>query len=360
MPPQAVLAFSANELVESAIHSRKLNSTIDARAEAGMVSWSTEAINERERFSYWREMICNTLFSISPEAPSERFSARLKVRNCGPLRFATCESTSYEIIRTRRDIARAPADHYTIYLQLRGETVINQGGETVAFRRNDIVLSDCRHPFRAVLSNDGRRAVAVLPRAMVNSRAPWLCQRPLHRIPDSRFLDLARRHMLRLVSDDLSENETNLLTENLCNLLALASVADIPANRLQSELQLEALLTFCRQNLYHPKLTPQFAAQHFDISVRTLHLRFKKFGQTFGKWLLEARLDASCKALRDSKQQARSISEIAYCCGFNDLSHFNKTFRARFGVTPSQCRHELVPELLLFNLPAGRNIPPRA
>jgi AraC-binding-like domain len=113
-----------------------------------MVSWSTDSINERERFSYWREIVCNTIFSISPEAPRERFSASLQVRSCGPLRFAMCPSTSYEIIRTRRDIDRAPADHYTVYLQLHGQTVINQCGESVAISRNDIVLSDCRRPYR--------------------------------------------------------------------------------------------------------------------------------------------------------------------------------------------------------------------
>ena len=139
-----------------------------------MVSWSTDTINERDRFSYWREMICSTLFSISPEAPSERFSARIKVRNAGPLRFATCESTSYHIIRTGRDIARAPADHYTIYLQLRGQTAIDQRDEHVTFRRNDIVISDCRQPFRATLSNDGCRAIAVVPRAMI-TRVPRGC-----------------------------------------------------------------------------------------------------------------------------------------------------------------------------------------
>jgi len=315
---------------------------ICAPAGAEMVSWSTDTINERERFSYWREMICNTLFSISPEAPPERFSARITVRNSGPLRFATCESTSYEIIRTRRDIARAPADHYTIYLQLRGLTAMEQSGESVSFGRNDIVISDCRRPFRAMLSNDGCRAVAVVPRAMVNSRAPWLRQRPVYKFSNSRFLDLARRHMIRLVSDDLNETESYLLTENLCNLLALSSAADVPLDRLRTELQLGALLAFCQQNLHFPGLSPQFVAERFGLSVRTLHLRFEKIGQTFGRWLLETRLDACSKALRDPLQQTRSISEIAYSSGFNDLSHFNKTFRARFGMPPSQWRHECV------------------
>jgi len=306
-----------------------------------MVSWSTDTIIERERFSYWRDMICSTLFSISPEAPSERFSARINVRNSGKLRYATCESTSYEIIRSERDIARTPADQCTIYLQLRGQTVINQGGETVAFGRNDIVLSDCRHPFRAKLSNDGYRAIAVLPRAIVDSRAPWLRHRAVYHFTNSRFLDLARHHMMRLVFDDLNDNETSLLTENFCNLLALASTGTSP-NRLRTELQLEALLAFCRQNLHHAKLSPNTVADHFGISVRTLHLRFQRLGQTFGNWLLESRLNSCAAALKDPQQQTRSISEIAYGCGFNDLSHFNKAFRAQFGMTPTEWRHDSI------------------
>ena len=307
-----------------------------------MVSWSTDAINERERFSYWREMICNTLFSISPEAPSERFSARITVHNSGSLRFAICESTSYEIVRTRRDISRAPADHYTVYLQLRGQTAIDQCGESVSFSKNDIVISDCRQPFRAKLSNDGCRAVAVVPRAMLNLRAPWLRQRAVYKFSNSGFIDLARRHMAQLTSGELNETESYLLTENLCNLLALSSAADVPFDRLQAELQLGAVLAFCQQNLHLPRLSPQFVAERFSLSVRTLHLRFEKMEQTFGRWLLEARLDACTKALRDPLQQSRSISEIAYSCGFNDLSHFNRTFRTRFGLPPSQWRVEYV------------------
>jgi AraC-like DNA-binding protein len=304
-----------------------------------MVSWSTDTINERERFSYWREMICSTLFSISPEAPSERFSARITARSSGPLRYATCESTSYEIVRSSRDVAQAPSDHYTIYLQLRGQTVINQCDETIAFGRDDIVLSDCRRPFRARLSNDGYRAIAVLPRPILHSRAPWLRQQALYRFSNSHFVDLARHHLAHLVFDDLSENETSLLTENLCNLLALAST-DVAPNRLQAELQLEALLAFCRQNLPHSRLSPHSVAEHFGISVRTLHLRFEKLGTTFGNWLLETRLDASAKALKDPHQQICSISEIVYSCGFNDLSHFNRRFRSRFGMTPGEWRSE--------------------
>jgi len=302
--------------------------------------WSTDTVNERECFSYWREMICSTVMNISPEAPDDRFSARLTVRTSGPLRFATCESTSYVNIRTRRDIARAPAEHYTIYLQMRGQTQMDQGDESFAFGPNDVFISDGREPFRAALSENGYRAMMIIPRAMVDWRAPWLRRRTLARIDaNSQFLELARRHFVHLVSDDLNDTETDLLTDNLCNLLALASADDVEPNSMRPELQIQAMVTFCKQNLHKPDLSPQVVAACCGISVRTLHARFATLGQTFGNWLLETRLDACGKALRDPSRQTRTISEIAYSCGFSDLSHFNKTFRGRFDMSPGEWRH---------------------
>lgn len=303
--------------------------------------WSTDDVRARERFSYWREAVCQAVFNISIEALPEQFSARFVARSAGPLRFSTSESTGYELIRNRRDIANAPADHYTILLQLRGQTVIAQDDETVAVHGGDVAVFDGHQPFRATLSDTARRAIAVVPRAMIERRAPWLRHcRPRRLAANPRFIDLARRHMLELCGDHstLSESATSLLTDNLCNLLALASATDIATNRLQWELQIEALLAFCRQNLHDGELSPQRVADYLGISVRTLHSRFKQIGQTFGHWLLDNRLEACRTALSDQNQRALNISEIAYRWGFNDLSHFNKAFRARFDMTPREWR----------------------
>jgi AraC-like DNA-binding protein len=34
----------------------------------------------------------------------------------------------------------------------------------------------------------------------------------------------------------------------------------------------------------------------------------------------------------------RRISDVAFDCGFNDLSYFNRCFRRRFGLTPTAAR----------------------
>jgi len=132
----------------------------------------------------------------------------------------------------------------------------------------------------------------------------------------------------------MGETETQLLTDSLCNLVALAAADDLPSNRLEPELQLEALFAFCRQHLHDADLSAQRAADHIGISVRTLHSRFRQSGRSFGRWLLEQRLQGCSVALRDPRQRPLNISQIAYAWGFNDLSYFNRAFRRRFDRTP--------------------------
>jgi AraC-like DNA-binding protein len=304
---------------------------------------STDVVHPRERLTYWRETVTSAVFGISVEAAPESFSARMSARSYGPFRFAISESTGYALSRSAREIARTSSDHYSIYLQLSGQTTSVLDEQIVSLTANDIGLYDGRVPLKGM--HGGRRAIAVVPRAMLNVRAPWLRKHPPRKLASSSFVKLARRHLLQLtaVGAEVSESEAALLTENLCNLIALASARDIEPGRLEPNLQIEAILVFCRQNLHEPDLSPQCVADRFRISVRTLHARFSQVGQTFGRWLLEARLDACGTALRDAHQRNLNISEIAYRTGFNDLSHFNKAFRSRFGMTPRDWRNAGAP-----------------
>jgi AraC-like DNA-binding protein len=315
----------------------------DAEGGTEVADWSTETVDVAERFSFWREVVCQTVLNVATEAPRERFQAQISGRSFGSLRFAAFHSTSHEIVRSAQHTARFPEDNYLISLQRRGQSRISQDGEAFSLDPGEVAIVDGQRPFRIGFPAAVSRVIAVIPRETLDMRMPWLRRsRAARKITGSSpYADLARRHLLQLASDErgLGESEANLLTDNLCNLLALASARDIPLGALQPDLQLEALLAFCRRHLSEADLSPQLVAARFGISVRTLHLRFERVGRTFGRWLLDSRLEACRRALRDPRQRACAISEIAYRCGFNDLSHFNKAFRAQFGMTPREARN---------------------
>ena len=62
---------------------------------------------------------------------------------------------------------------------------------------------------------------------------------------------------------------------------------------------------------------------------------FEAEGTTFSAYVLEQRLLEALRRLLDPRLDTQAISQIAYAAGFVDLSHFNRSFRMRFGDTPS-------------------------
>jgi AraC-like DNA-binding protein len=71
-------------------------------------------------------------------------------------------------------------------------------------------------------------------------------------------------------------------------------------------------------------------------SLSTFKRDFRKyFNQSPGKWLLQKRLDYSAVLL---KNPAVNVSQVASDCGFEDLSHFSRSFKDKFGSSPATYR----------------------
>jgi AraC-like DNA-binding protein len=67
---------------------------------------------------------------------------------------------------------------------------------------------------------------------------------------------------------------------------------------------------------------------------------FEAEGTTFTAFVLEQRLARARAMLTSLRCANNKIAEIALECGFGDISYFNRTFRARYDMTPSDVRNE--------------------
>jgi AraC-like DNA-binding protein len=61
------------------------------------------------------------------------------------------------------------------------------------------------------------------------------------------------------------------------------------------------------------------------------------------RYVLERRL-VLAKSLILAENTATPISQIVYSVGFNDLSYFNRTFRSRYGIRPTDLRRMTAPD----------------
>lgn len=76
--------------------------------------------------------------------------------------------------------------------------------------------------------------------------------------------------------------------------------------------------------------------RHLDCSKSTLLTGFKKaYGVTVNSYITEKKLERALALLSDDK---KSISDIAFECGFSDQSYFSKVFSKQFGYPPSEYR----------------------
>ena len=77
-------------------------------------------------------------------------------------------------------------------------------------------------------------------------------------------------------------------------------------------------------------------AEISNRSTSTFRRDFEKhYGITPGKWLAIKRLEKARLLLSSSE---KSISDITFDCGFENVSHFSRIFKDKFNATPSEYR----------------------
>ena len=110
---------------------------------------------------------------------------------------------------------------------------------------------------------------------------------------------------------------------------SMAGTTDAPS----TELTFTNIKRHMHRALSDPDLSPASAAAACRISVRTLHRLFARHAQlSFEAYVLQARLALAYETLRAGR--AQTVSEVAFACGFNNLSHFTRRFAERYGELP--------------------------
>src|SRR5699024_3199880 len=81
-------------------------------------------------------------------------------------------------------------------------------------------------------------------------------------------------------------------------------------------------------------------AQQANYTTPAFCRYFKKHtGKTFTQFLNELRVNEVCKLLIEERENL-SISEIAYKCGFNSITNFNRIFKTIMGCSPMKYRKQ--------------------
>lgn len=158
---------------------------------------------------------------------------------------------------------------------------------------------------------------------------------------DSEFQDVANAAFEAVKNDENTDKFStvgamySLLGFIVDRHLYTESNGNSPLSNDKGMPRLKKVLSFIRSN-YDKAITLGDMAEECKMSVKHFCYFFKKMTQkTPVEYLNGYRIEQSARKLTNTDL---SITDIAYSCGFNDLSYFIKTFKRIKGVTPGEFR----------------------
>ena len=117
--------------------------------------------------------------------------------------------------------------------------------------------------------------------------------------------------------------------------LLIAQGKDLPPAETADSRRLKRILQWVAEH-YGEEVRIADAAQLYPCSESHFMRWFRQMtGQSFIEFLREYRLNAAAEALHTTDD---TVLTIASRCGFENLSYFNRAFKAHFGLTPREYR----------------------
>lgn len=113
------------------------------------------------------------------------------------------------------------------------------------------------------------------------------------------------------------------------------SVLDVTPDQIHYSSKIEKILSYLNKR-YTLNVSLNEIASHAAMNPTAFCRFFKaKTGKSFKIYLLDMRIEFACKLLISDSSD---ISNISGTSGFESISHFNRSFKRKTGVTPSDYR----------------------
>ncbi|KJV37330.1 helix-turn-helix domain-containing protein [Luteibacter yeojuensis] len=257
------------------------------------------------------------------------------------LRFATFSHKPH--VFSSDQLPREHRHAALLVLQLEGESRVEQHGRRSDIMPGDFCLIDLSRPFRV---ETGRSLVqaAYLPLSVLRDAVPRLEQVAAigvrGHVASATFLRSLYRELFDH-AEDMTEDVADRLVEAIPHMLAAATatVGDLmpPPSQLRRHHK-EQVRRYVREHLPDPALCAEMIGKGVGLSTSYLFELFADEEVTLMRWVRAERLARCRRELADPALRYRSIAQIAQAWGFGDMTHFGRSFREAYGLSPRSWR----------------------
>jgi AraC-like DNA-binding protein len=301
-------------------------------------------LDERQRIRLFADLAKR--FSNSADfdpAVDVRFRAAMRSTYVGSTILGHCDGTFSAVRRERRHVLESHDDRYCLtrnvsaldaQVILRGMEFNVRPGALTPFRLDE--------PFQSADRSSRTQFTCVyLPAHALRAAVRGLDDMVGCELESGGALSLTMDYGDMLLKHPAAVDEAGMAIAT--HLLDLASIGlgargDLALKARRGGLRavrLKAVLMILQKRFAEPDFAAQRLAAAAGLSERYVNELLYEAGASFAVRLNELRLRKAAELLANGEGR---VSDIAFECGFNDLSYFNRCFRRRFGLTPTAAR----------------------
>ncbi|WP_086932699.1 helix-turn-helix domain-containing protein [Agarilytica rhodophyticola] len=304
----------------------------------------------------WNQFLSETLIGVECTSDKARYFdasfQQLNVNDHGLSRIISqpVKGSPIDVALSQRFANDAPEDHLLILLQRKGEVNVSHKGYDIKIAEGSACIIDPTHSYHMQVGESVDQMVLTVKREKVLSLRRGIQSKLLHRTPISFDSDKARfaDNMVSTLCESgqrvdgsyayrVLDLAADMMLDHIGNTLFPEQLTFTGIKRKQLREEVKA---YIEGHLCEEWLTPVAISEQFKVTRRYLDSLFADEATTTSKYITQRRISRVAALLRLPEYQHMTISVIAYNVGFNDLSYFNRQFKARFGVSPKNFRHQ--------------------
>jgi AraC-like DNA-binding protein len=284
---------------------------------------------------------------VSISDPAGDGYAQVELATFGTTEIFQMHGTGLKLRRTERHVQTFDYPPLVaLAVQQKSPGYFDQGGRSTVVSAGQAMMVDLSLPYD--FHWDGIGGSTAFQAPYDEFGVPFeVIRKAAGRLAASPLLPIVTDHILRIsrnadsLSSDLGAPAIGTATiQMLRALITSAAGDDLRARDARAEALLSCILAYVRQHLTERDLTPTRIAQANNISLRQMYTICSRADIRLAEWIIEQRLAGAKYELADPTWRFRTIATTAIRWGFIDATHFGRRFRAAYGISPREFKHE--------------------
>jgi AraC-like DNA-binding protein len=298
------------------------------------------------RLAVWQDIVCDTFVGLDCRSDMDNaFWGSVTQSMIGPVSCTRVDSCAQRVFRTPSRIARASEDFVLVALGNSGVNGVFQDGREAIVSAGQFVIYDTTRPYELRFDDGFSQTIFQMPRKLLQQRigafdaltaTTFSADRPLERLAYEFLLGMSK------ALDRVDPATASRLMDQGLDLVAMAFADRMHERSPDQSFHRSALLyrlkSYILTHLRDPELSMPRAAAAIGISPRYASDLMAAEQTSFRSYVQMQRLERCKRDLSDPAHSARHVSDIAFAWGFNDLAHFSRIFKQRFGASPREWR----------------------